>query len=144
MNIENAFITAAKSKLRFQTGGGHLSVEELFDLSLKSLDMIAVAIDAKLSGSGGHKTFLESPDRKMLAERTQDELRLELLKAIIAIKQDENKARRAESEKAARRAFLSKLLDKKRINALESLSQEEIEAQLQALDAEDPIGEEVA
>jgi len=128
------FIVASKTKLRFPSGRGHLQVDDLWDLSLKDLDAMAVSIDASLAKTGG-KTFLENPDRRVSAERDEQALRLDLLKLVIEIKQNENKERRAKSELAARRLFLEGLKEKKQISQLESLSVEEIDAQLAALGA---------
>ena len=45
MNTTDAnalFVTAARKKFRFETSKGGLNTEDLFDLSLESLDAIAV------------------------------------------------------------------------------------------------------
>lgn len=134
MSEANPFLAATKKKLRFVTTGGHYSVEDLWDLSLKDLDRIAVKIDETLS-AGSRKSFLENPDPKASAARSEDELRLEILKAVIGAKQDENKATRAARDKASQKAFLEGLLEKRKIDALESLPLEEIQKQLAALEA---------
>lgn len=136
MSEVNPFLLASKKKLRFTTNGGLLGVEDLWDLSLKDLDRIAVKIDETL-GAGARKSFLENPDPKATAARSEDELRLEILKAVIGAKQDENKAKKAEADKASQKAFLKSLLEKKKIDALETQSLEEIEKQLAALEADE-------
>jgi hypothetical protein len=130
----NPFLAATKQKLRFVTTGGHFSVEDLWDLSLKDLDRIAVKIDEGLSGS--RKSFLENPDSKATAAKSDDELRLEILKGVIETKQNDNKAKKAATDKASQKAFLTNLLAQKKMNQLESQSLEEIEKQLAALEAE--------
>lgn len=130
-NTTTAFFTASKKKLRFHTNRGQLSVEDLWDLTLKSLDELAVSIDSTVGKS--RKTFLSAPDTRTTAAQAEDELRLEILKAVITAKQDENTAKREAADKAARKAFLKNLLEKKKIDALESLSAEEIEKELAAL-----------
>ena len=51
------FEKASKLKLRFSTNRGELSIEDLWDLSLESLDQIAVAIDKALE-TAGKKSFI--------------------------------------------------------------------------------------
>jgi len=134
-NQETLLFTAIKTKLRFPTTKGQLSPEDLCDLSLKDLDTLAMGIDAAIAQSGT-KSFLETPDRRATASRVEQEMRLEIIKLIIADKQAENKARKAAGELKARREFLEGLLEKKQIDQLEGLSVAEIQAQLAALNAE--------
>ena len=130
-NANTLFVAASRLQLRFSTSKGSLSVDDLWSLSLKSLDALAIGIDAALKPS--QTSFLENPDTKQDLAVQADTLRLEILKVVIAIKQDENKAKLAESTKQSQREFLLKLRDKKKLEALEGLTAEEIEAQLVAL-----------
>lgn len=132
-NQSNTFLAATKCKLRFALRG-QLSTEDLWDLSLKDLDTLAVAADAAVTQSGG-KTFLANPDRRITADRAEQTLRLEVLKAVIETKQAENADKVAKTALRARREFLEGLLQKKQIDQLEGLSVEEIQAQLAALNA---------
>jgi hypothetical protein len=125
------FIKATRSKLRFNTNKGQLSVEDLFDLSLKSLDTVGQVILSELKP--GSTSLLENPDPKVSAASAENELRLELIKFVIATKQDENKAAVAASAARQQRAFLMGLKEKRQIDAMESLTLEEIDAQLAAL-----------
>ena len=126
------FALAAKSKLRFSTTRGQLSTEDLYDLSLKDLDRLAVAIDGEIGTD--RKTFLANPDSTPVSKaRVENELRLEILKAVIEDKQADNAAKKAAAEKKSRVAFLENLREKKEIDKLETLSIEEIDAQLAAL-----------
>ena len=72
------FEKASKAKLRFSTSRGQLSTEDLWDLSLESLDQIAVAIDKALE-TAGKKSFIGKRD----TTNTTLELQLEILKHII-------------------------------------------------------------
>ena len=130
------FVMASKAKLRFPSNRGSLQTDDLWDLALKDLDTLAVTADTALEKAGG-KSFLENPDRRVTADRAEQALRLDVLKLVIEIKQSENKERRVKSELAARRAFLLGLKEKKQIDQLESLSVEEIDAQLAALGADE-------
>jgi hypothetical protein len=121
------FAQATKAKLRF----GNFSTEDLWDLSLKDLDKLAISIDSQLEGKT--KSFLENPDPKEAKNQSQQRLALEVLKFVISVKQAENKARLEASAKKNQKEFLSSLLDKKRMEQLENLTVEEIEAQVAAL-----------
>lgn len=130
----NHFALAAKNKLRFSTSRGQLSTEDLYDLSLKDLDRLAVGIDSEIGTD--RKTFLANADSTPVSKaRVENELRLEILKAVIEDKQADNAAKRAAAEKKSRVEFLKNLREKKEIDKLETLSIEEIDAQLAALGA---------
>ena len=127
----NLFIKAARTKLRFIAETGHLNVEDLFDLSLKSLDAVGQKIIADIKPSGS--SLLENPDPKVSAASAENELRLEIIKFVIETKQTENKAAAAASLNRRQREFLEGLKEKRQIDAMESLTLEEIDAQLAAL-----------
>lgn len=129
---DNLFQTASRRQLRFATNRGHCSVEDLWTLTLKSLDALACSIDEQIKP--GIKSFLENPDKKASEAEADNVLRLEILKAVIAVKQDENKIALAESTKRNQKAFLLDLLNKKKVGEMESMTTEEIEAKLKELD----------
>jgi hypothetical protein len=126
------FVAATKTKLRF-AAAGHISAEDLWDLPLNKLDEMAIEIDGELSGS--RKSFLANPDRRVTIAQQQDALRLEVLKLVIETKQAENAAKREAADKRARKEFLERLLEKKKIDQLESLSAEDIEKELASIEA---------
>lgn len=128
---EHLFREASRRKLRFASTKGHLTVEDLWDLNLKSLDALAIGVAASLQPQ--HKSFLENPDPRANAEEETNNLKLEILKAIITIKQDENKVAFAEASRRKQREFLNNLLEKKKIGVMEEMSIEQIEEQLRAL-----------
>ena len=125
------FIKATRTKLRFSTNKGQLSTEDLFDLSLKSLDTVGQLIIAELKP--GSSSLLENPDPRVSAASAENELRLEIIKFVIATKQEDNKAALAASLNRRQREFLMSLKEKRQIDAMESLTVEEIDAQLAAL-----------
>jgi hypothetical protein len=121
------FAQATKAKLRF----GNFSTEDLWDLSLKDLDKLAIDIDSQLEGK--IKSFLENPDPKEAKKQSQQKLALEVLKFVIGVKQAENKARLEASAKKNQKEFLASLLEKKTMEQLENLTVDEIKAQIAAL-----------
>ena len=122
------FKQASKIKLRFATNKGYLSVEDLWDLSLPSLDKIAVALDEELA---------KSPRKSFITDNTpkNDELELKfnIVKEIIATKMKEKSDKEIAKDKAAEKARLTELLAKKRSEKLESLSEEELMKRLAEL-----------
>ena len=133
MDTNHPFVAASRRNLRFQTAKGQLSVEDLWTLSLKDLDAIAVKVDGDVK-PGGRKSFLENPDTKADQAGADNELRLEVLKFVIGVKQAENKATKMLNDKRTQRDFLNSLLQKKQLEKLEGLSVEEIQAQMAALE----------
>lgn len=129
MNIENLLLSAAKKKYRFSSSKGGLTVEDLFDLNLTSLDNIAVAIDEQLQKSG-RKSFVS----RTTAANTDLSNQLEIVKFVIETKQAEDEARKSRVEKEGQKAFLKGLLEKKKMEQLEGLSAEDIQKQLAALE----------
>ncbi len=130
--MNDLFLAASRRQLRFATGKGWATAEDLWSLSLKSLDALAMSIAEEIKP--GRKSFLENPDVKASQAEEDNILRLEILKAVITIKQDENKAAYAESAKRTQREFIKGLLEKKKIGAMESMSEDELLAQLKSLE----------
>lgn len=115
------FEKASKAKLRFSTSRGQLSTEDLWDLSLESLDQIAVAIDKALE-TAGKKSFIGKRD----TTNTALELQLEILKHIIEVKLAEKDAKAKRVERNAQLAQLKELAASKSNEALQGKSLEEI------------------
>ena len=63
------FEKASRMKLRYQTNRGVISVEDLWDLSLESLDAIAISLNKKLK---------ESQTESFIKTKTKDTTELEL------------------------------------------------------------------
>ncbi len=95
------FEKASKAKLRFATNKGLLTTEDLWDLSLESLDTIAIATDKALETSG-KKSFIGKKD----TTNTITKLQMEILEHIIEVKIAEKDAR---ATRAAKQAQISKL-----------------------------------
>ncbi len=125
------FQKGLKLKLRFTTNRGEASIEDLNELSLTDLDVLAKAVNKKLK---------EENEESFIGKKTKSnvelELKLEILKAIIATKQEEDAKSRARIEKKSQTEFLKNLLQKKKLDALESMTAEDIEKQLAALEEE--------
>lgn len=128
-DINNKFIDATRRKLRFNTTKGQLSVEELWDLSLQSLDSIARAVNKQLKASE-EESFIPTVSKRKDAE---SELALDILKYIIGVKVEERDAEKARVEKREKAARLKELLAQKRDAELTEKSAEELEKMLREL-----------
>ncbi len=122
------FKQASKMKLRFATSKGNLSVEDLWDLSLPALDRLAVSYDEELAKSP-RKSFISNDSPK----NDELELKFNIVKDIITDKLKEKADRDQAKQKAAEKAKLLDLLDKKQSEKLENLSEEELRQRLAEL-----------
>ena len=128
---------AAQTRLRFPSSRGELTVENLFQLPLKSatggcdLDTIAKDVNGRLKAAG-EESFVEDPTvdpQKQLLK-----VSLDILKDVIATKQAENRAVRTKLEKAAERKKILDALAAKKDAALTAASVDELEKKLAALE----------
>lgn len=128
---DNVYFKAAKSKLRFSSGQGELSVEDLFDLSLTNLDNIAQKVNTQLKNEET-QSFLSTKTRKT---NSNNDLRLEILKDVIAVKEAEAEARKTRADNQARLARLKELMANKADEAFAAQSLEDIQKQIAELEA---------
>jgi hypothetical protein len=128
--LETLVIKAARKKWRFTTTKGHLSFEDLWDLSLEALDKIAVALDEKIQ-KGGRKSFITKKTESM----TEEQGMFDLVGYVIETKMAEADAAKDRAAKRGQREFLEELKKKKQIASLEGLSLEDIDKQIAALGA---------
>jgi hypothetical protein len=134
MNTEiSIFEQASRLQLRFVTSKGHVSTEELWDLNLQSLDTIAKAVNRELKSSQ-EESFIGTPTTANKATK-QQELRLSILKHVIAVKQEEEAASKSRAAKRAQLATLKQLAEHKAGQAMEAKSLEEINAMITELES---------
>ena len=130
--MSNIFETASKIKLRISTGRGLLSVEDLWDLSLESLDTIAISVNKELKAN---------QEESFIGKKTKAndilELKLEILKHIITVKLAEKQAKAQRAERNAKLAQLRELAASKQNEALAGSSLEEINNMIAELEKED-------
>lgn len=124
----NMFEKASRLKLRFQSANGRVSTEDLWDLPLSQLDVMAKGLRRELRET--EDSFIE--DKKSDA---QIELRFEIIKYVIEQKLAERDAKLQAKERAQRRQVLQEALEKKQIAALDGMSVADIKKELAALDA---------
>jgi len=83
--MKNLFEIADRKKYRFPTRKGNASCEDLWDLSLESLDTLAGTIDAQLLS----KSYIE----KEIKDKEELENKLEIIKYIIETKLTEKRGK---------------------------------------------------
>jgi hypothetical protein len=131
------FEKATRNKLRFESSIGNLTVEQIWDLPLTSkndrpnLDGLARAVNLELKNLD-EVSFVET---KPNPRKTELELRLDILKHIIAFKLAERSAAEKAAENAERKRRLMAALSAKEDAALAGMSKEEIEAEIAKLTA---------
>lgn len=126
--MADLFFNAVKGKYRFPSERGFLTVEQLFDVDLKTLDKIYGTLceqkDAK-------------PKKSLLSPREVGDVELDekidIVTRVYNYKNALIESRRAAAKKSRDKQKLLDILAKKREEALENLSEEELLKKLQEL-----------
>lgn len=126
--MADLFFNAAKNKYRFPSERGNLTAEQLFDLDMKSLDKI-------------YGTLCEQKDSKpkksLLSPREVGDVELDEKISIVAqvyeYKDSVLDKRKKAAERSRDRQKLLDILAKKKEEALENLSEEELLKKLREL-----------
>lgn len=131
----NIFELASRQKVRFESNRGLITTEQLWDLPLTSkggfdLDSVGQVILAELETTTTRSLVKTAPNLRTV----ELELQLALVKHVIAAKQEENAARLAAADKAAKREKLVTALANQEDKELANLSPEQIRAKLAELD----------
>ena len=134
MSELNIFEYAVKNKLRFATERGLLTTEDLFDIKLSnqtgpSLDKIAIALDEELSKT--EKSFV----KKVTPQNKELQIKLDIVKHVISVKQDQEEAKVAAAARATQRRILQEAIAKKKLEAIDNADLASLEAELAKIDA---------
>lgn len=122
--MEKMFINAARNKYRFPFKG-QITVEDLWDLSVTNLDSIYKNLNSQL------KTSKE--DSLLTTKNTEDKIleeKIEIIKYIVSVKQDEAKKKEDEKAVKAQNARIREIIASKKDAALQDKSVEELQAML--------------
>lgn len=126
----NIFAVATRRKLRFPIAGS-ISIEEVWDLPLKAsreghpdLNTLAQILHDKVEKLP-RRSFVD--EDVQTSENSEEVLKLEIVKEIIAIKKAEVSERQTAAVNAAKRRDLDAIIARKKDAALENLSVEELE-----------------
>jgi hypothetical protein len=129
MNTEkNVFEVASRNKFRFDFRGQQ-PVEELWSLSVKDLDTIFKGLNSQLK---------QVEEESLLDTKTQKDeeldMKIEIVKHIVKIKQAESKSREDAKAKKEQKQKLLEALDLKKNEDLKGKSAEEIQKMIDELD----------
>jgi hypothetical protein len=122
---------ATRLMLRFTVPGlgGAVDVEDLWSLKLNKLNEIAIAL---------YNSIKQSTEISFINEQSktdvENELKLEIVKDIIATKKAEAEELRIKSENNSRKQELLKALDGRKQENLKNMSEEELLAELKKVE----------
>ena len=128
MTTPNLFEIATRRKFRFETTRGNLTIEELWDLSIESLDRIAVALHKKVNSE--ETVSFVNTSKKV---NTGDELKLEIVLHVINVRVSEASESRERQLKAERARTIRDELERRKEDAIKTKSDEELAKELELL-----------
>lgn len=131
----NIFEQATRAQVRFPSGKGLLTVEDLWELPLTSkngtdLDNTAKLVNSRLKASQ-EESFVKP---KSNPERASLELQLEIVKHIIAVRLREDQERLARAGRRAEKDRLVAILETKQIEKMQGMTEEQIQARIAELE----------
>jgi hypothetical protein len=130
MSTEKMFEQASRQKLRFSTTKGVLSTEDLWDLSLESLDALAKGVNKDVKEQS-EESFI----KKASTVSKDLQFRLDILKHIIEVKLAEKDEAKVKADKRARLERLKEVAARKQETALEARDLADIEKEIAELEA---------
>ncbi len=131
----NMFEYATRNKIRFSSLRGELSVEQLWDVPLRSkdgFDLDAVAKSANKSLKALTEESFVSTERTPAHERA--ETTLELVKHVIGVRLAEEAAAKRRADNRVEREKLLRILAEKQEGKLSELTEKEIQKRINALE----------
>lgn len=121
------FEKATRLKLRFKVANGLISVEDLWDLNLNTLDVLARGINKELQES--EVSFIGKRSDK------EDKLKLQfdVVKRVIDVKLEEREQAKELRDRVQRKQQLLNVLADKQEESLRNMSKEDILKELESL-----------
>lgn len=119
------FKEASKLKLKFQTNKGLLTTEQLWDLTVVELDVLAVELDDKYKNSKS-KSFIERRSSKNAGIKLQ----FDIVYEVLVTKQEEEAAATQAKEDKEHNKRIIELIAEKKDGELKTKSIKELEAMM--------------
>ncbi len=121
------------AKVRFNSQKGQVSMEDLYDLPLTSargvsLDALAKDVNRELKNSE-EESFVTTASKASSALQ----LKLDILKDVIAFKKEENESKKSAVVNKAKKERIKEILAKKQDDGLESMSEEDLKKMYESL-----------
>lgn len=126
----NLFEYAARSRVRFQSARGSITVEDLWQLNLAELNEIAKRVNREEVKPSEEESFLKTDETNSARDAR---LKLAIVVHIIEVKQDEIAEAKERTANRQRKQHLLEILNRKKESELEGKSVEEIERMIDAL-----------
>lgn len=126
MNTTNIFEEASRLKIRFQHRG-IISTEDLWDLNLEQLDGLYKVLMKEAKQSDEDGLIAPAKEDRELA------IKIELVKHVFTVKKAEAEKRENDALNAAKKQRILEVLAKKREDALQGMSEDELLAMLNDL-----------
>ena len=128
MEMNTLFVLATRCKFRVPFKG-QISVEDLWDLSVKNLDTIFKALNTEAK---------QAKEESLLATKSaadaELEAKIEIIKYIVAVKQEEAKQKATAAANKEQQRRIDEIIAAKQDQALQSMSVEELLAMRNSLD----------
>ena len=125
--MEKMFEIATRTKMRFPFKG-MVSVEDLWDLSVRDLDSIFKTLNAQVK---------KSQEESLLATKTKEDetlaIQIEIVKHIVKTKLDEAETAKQSKELKEKKQKLMEMIAEKKDEALRNASVEELQVMLDNL-----------
>lgn len=128
---QNIFELAARNKFRYHFKG-EITTEDLFDLSETDLDAIYKSLKSEQKKA--------EEDSLLTTRKKEDTIlsaKIEIVKTIFELKQNEKAARKAKANQNLQKQKILQALYEQQENALKSKSTEELMAMLKDLDSDE-------
>lgn len=139
-NMDSLFALASRSKFRFNTPSGVITVEDLWDLPLTSqgrpkanLDDIAKALNKQLKEANEEQSFVVNRSSVAATMANETKAMFDLVLFVIKTKMEERDAAMARSEKEANKQKIMALIERKKDEALAGKSADELMSLLNAM-----------
>lgn len=127
-NEKNMFEVAVRNKFRFPFKG-QISVEDLWDLNVKDLDLIFKTLNSQLK---------QVKEESLLEIKTQQDqeldMKIEIVKYIVRVKQEEDNQRLRAKEQKEKKQKIMEILANKQDQDLQNKSIDELRNMLNELD----------
>lgn len=119
------YVKATRNKWRWSSDKGSVSIEQLWELPMTSLNRLLLALDANIAKSG-ESSYLDSASSQTTELKEKREIALNVLNTIKA----ERSAARERIAKKAEREKLLAIKAKRQEESLDKMSDEELDARL--------------
>jgi hypothetical protein len=135
MTTQNIFEYATRNKLRFSSVRGELTVEQLWDVPLRSRDGFDLNVVAKDANNAVKKISEENfVETTRTPQHTRLETALEVVKHVIGIKLAEEEAAKTRMARKQEKEKLLSILAEKQAGKLSELSERELQKRIAALE----------